>query len=149
MTRTQQIIWPVLAMLVSFVALFALTGLFASDRRTPEPTESQPPVSVPGPTTEVPAPTPTPTPTPTLVAGELMVSVVGPERPQGDWPGASPAPVPVVEGVLERRNERLCLTNSFAEKWRPQDEEGWEFAGPTRCRVWPTGESLDLRFVPK
>ena len=148
MTRIQQTIWPVLAMLISFVALFALTWLFASERPTAETLEPEPSVSAPAPQTEAPTPTPSPTPTPAL--GELMVSVVGHARVQGDWSGgASPDPVPVVDGVLERRNERLCLIESFAQKWRPQDEQGWEPAGPTICRAWPTDQPFDLRFVHK
>ena len=145
MTRAYQTIWPVLAMLISFVALFALTWLFASDRRVSETPGSEPSASVSPPTTEAPTPPPVSTPAP---GGVLMVSIVGQERDQDDLPGP-PRPLFGRGRCAERHEQRLCLTEPFARDWEPQDGHAWDHSRSHPLSRLPTGQRFDLRFVHK
>lgn len=153
MSRGNQVVWPLLALVTSFVALLAVTWLSSTDRQRVDTPSSAPPVSVPVPTPEGPTPPP-PSELPSEPASEpptvLMVTIAGPEPYQDRQPPQPPVTnYAIVVGVLDRMGDQVCLNPSFADRWRPQNEDGWTFNGTTRCRPSPPGIPLALTFVWK
>jgi hypothetical protein len=143
MSRGTQVIWPALALVTSFIAVFALTWVFSTQR------SSEPPPSAPVPTAGSPSPLQTP---PTPERNVLAVTIVGREaQPVQENPSPNdPVVYPVVPGVLERHGVDLCLVASFAQQgWRPEDERQWRNQDQTWCQHKPIGEPLELTFVRK
>jgi len=134
MTRVSQIVWPVAALVASFVAVFALTAVFANPRtpadKPSEPTQTE--QASPSPATE------------TLLENVLVIEVRGVKRlPAGsstrEWP----------EAVLEVSAEEICLAKEFTDKgWSPEGS-GWSTpaAGGRLCRPIESDQPVNLKFV--
>ena len=134
MTRLSKIVWPVVALVASFVAVFALTSVFA-DPRTPAEQPSTPAQ------TEQASPSPAPE---TPLENGLVIEVRG---VKGLPAGSSTSDWPVVN-VLEVSAEQICLAKEFTDNgWSPEGNEPWDTTSGRWCRRIEAGQSVNLKFV--
>jgi hypothetical protein len=138
MTRTSQILWPVVALVASIAAVFALTWLFSDPRPQEEDQSGQ-----------LPTVQPSPAPSETPLEGGMVIEVRGVQRP-----GFDPAPpvegTPVVANLLVYKDDRLCLDPAFRNGWKPASDEGsWYDYQGSWCRPLAHGAKLDLVFERK
>ena len=140
MSQRNQIIWPLLVLVTSFVALFVVTWFSSTPRQPENQVPAEPPASEPVAIPENPAPTPSASGTESV----LVVTIKGPEpslsQPAVDWS-------PVVVGVLDRKGDHLCLDQTFARDWQPENEPEWYSWEGRMCKGPPANMSIELRFV--
>src|SRR5829696_1024326 len=139
MSRRPQLVWPAIAMVMSFVAVFALT-LLASTPKSSSPSDKSPTATassqIPGTSSQTSIPAAPPD------TDRLVVTLV----PRPPTPGQESVPsVSVVVGILEVQGGQLCQVESFAKEWRPEDDD-WS-KGPKPCRGFDPNKTLELRFV--
>lgn len=132
MTRVSQIIWPVVALLASFVAVFALTLVVFSDDRSEDPPVEQAP-------TEQASPAPPVEPPDTGMVIEVR-GVKG--LPMGSAPQT-------VANIVEVSVTRICLVDTLrAAGWNPEGEAPWPPEADGRlCRLITPEQRVDVKLV--
>lgn len=163
MSRGTQLAWPALALVMSFVAVFALTRLVSTPREGTESAASSPGVTessapaTPGSTSPSRTPTPPATTTPTWDVAGLVFTIIrdGAQPSQENASPSDPASnsprVTVVTDVPERQGVKLCLADAFAKQLQPEGpaDQVWNRNGDTCYEVPRVGERHELRFVRK
>ena len=143
MSRGAKTLWPVLALLVSFAAVFVITFAAGSGARSPreQPTDPVPTVTVSTPA----PPEPREEASARVNSQELVITVDGRTDPTGQ---ESASPLPAVLSVLERRGDYVCLIVDPA-RWEWAVADPWDDVDGRKCRRVPPGQPVELRFVPR
>lgn len=122
------------ALVVSFVAVFAVGRLVATADEDGRPGMPDPNIASPSPTTADTSPVP---------RSRIQIVIV-------DLNADQPAP-----GLLELRPQdathprRVCMVPALMQSWVPQSMTDWAEEGGTLCRVMPpnTSGALELTWV--